>query len=130
MCSCAQIQINPSLLPKREVGRPTEAIKEALGVAGNIDLDADALAASGGPVRVFGKQWVARGIDGAEILAETQVQDTACGEPLKKKRRVEDSVEESEDDDNSEVQEDEEEKGGSSFRFYLLDFINILLDMT
>ncbi|KAM7538238.1 hypothetical protein Aperf_G00000063926 [Anoplocephala perfoliata] len=64
-------QINPALLPKREIGRPTEAIKEALGLEGVDVTDNDALAASDMPARVFGKRNVATTIAGAEVLAET-----------------------------------------------------------
>ncbi|VUZ49429.1 unnamed protein product [Hymenolepis diminuta] len=63
-------QINPALLPKREIGRPTEAIKEALGLEGVDIIDADALAAADMPARQFGKYNVATGIAGAEVLAE------------------------------------------------------------
>nr|CDS26377.1 protein sda1 [Hymenolepis microstoma] len=63
-------QINPALLPKREIGRPTVAIKEALGLEGVDITDVDALAAADMPARQFGKRNVATGIAGAEVLVE------------------------------------------------------------
>uniref|UniRef100_A0A5K3F5A4 Protein SDA1 n=2 Tax=Mesocestoides corti TaxID=53468 RepID=A0A5K3F5A4_MESCO len=83
-------QINPSLLPKKEVGRPTEAVKEAL-----VD-DTDTLAATCGPSRVFGKAPVATGIAGAEVLTEENRQTTTeQGDSRRKKkpRRSKDSGE-------------------------------------
>uniref|UniRef100_A0A158REA9 Protein SDA1 n=1 Tax=Hydatigena taeniaeformis TaxID=6205 RepID=A0A158REA9_HYDTA len=79
-------QINPSLLPKREVGRPTEALKEALG---GDKGDMDFLVASNGPARVFGKMCAATSIAGAEVLVETVASDTDDDGCPKKRRRVE-----------------------------------------
>nr|CDS17797.1 protein sda1 [Echinococcus granulosus] len=83
-------RVNPSLLPKREVGRPTEAVKEALSVD---NADTDALAASNGPARVFGKKCVATSIVGAEVLIEAVTSDTGDGERPRKRRRVERNLE-------------------------------------
>lgn len=106
--------MNPSLLPKREVGRPTEAVKEALG-ADNADIDA--LAASNGPARVFGKKCFATSIAGAEVLAEAVIPGTDDGKRYEKRRRVEGNlgrVFESEDDFDAEGEGRDEGLGSAT----------------
>ncbi|VDO15303.1 unnamed protein product [Rodentolepis nana] len=99
-------QINPALLPKREIGRPTVAIKEALGLEGIDVTDVDALAAADMPARQFGKRNVATGIAGAEVLVEKNVSG--------KKRKLDDHQHEDGDCDchreHNEEDEDEEVK--------------------
>ncbi|VDD82022.1 unnamed protein product [Mesocestoides corti] len=97
-------QINPSLLPKKEVGRPTEAVKEAL-----VD-DTDTLAATCGPSRVFGKAPVATGIAGAEVLTEENRQTTTeQGDSRRKKKprrsKDKDLGDDDDDDDDNEGSE-------------------------
>ncbi|VDK34852.1 unnamed protein product [Taenia asiatica] len=107
-------RINPSLLPKREVGRPTEAVREALGAD---NADTDAFAASNGPARVFGKKCVATSIAGAEVLVEAVTSGTDDGERPKKRRRIEEnlrSVFESEDDVDAEGEGREEGLGSAT----------------
>ncbi len=121
-------QINPSLLPKKDIGRPTEAVKEAL-----VD-DNDTLGATGGPSRVFGKKAVARTIAGAEVLTEKEqreqeeesddedeeVTDKKNSKKGANKRQGNKSSEninenESEEEDKEEEEEEEEIEIGSDF---------------
>uniref|UniRef100_A0A0X3PK40 Protein SDA1 n=1 Tax=Schistocephalus solidus TaxID=70667 RepID=A0A0X3PK40_SCHSO len=60
-------QINPALLPKKELGRPTVSVKEALTEPFDATTSAAILE---GPSRVFGQKPVATGIPGAEVLVE------------------------------------------------------------
>ncbi|BHF63653.1 Protein SDA1 [Sparganum proliferum] len=72
-------QINPALLPKKELGRPTVSVKEALTEPVEATTSAAILE---GPSRVFGQKPVATGIPGAEVLVEPIADST-----LKRKRK-------------------------------------------
>lgn len=105
------MKINPALLPKKEVGRPTEAVKDALTAH-----DEDILAATNGPARVFGKKAVASTIAGAEVLTEEQQQQKCDAEekPMSNmnkrlKRKTPDGGHDNDDEDDTDDEEEDEE---------------------
>ncbi|VDN13840.1 unnamed protein product [Dibothriocephalus latus] len=106
-------QINPALLPKKEIGRPTVSVKEALTEPVEATTSAAIL---DGPSRVFGQKPVATGIPGAEVLVESVSEGKLkrkrkrSGRPAKRANMDagQDALEEdvSEDDDASEEEVD------------------------